>query len=407
MTTFPDIFGANPGWLIRRGMILLFGLVILLFGLAWLIRYPDVHRIPAHIEGATAPLQLTAAKDARLLRLFKIDGDTVEAGTTLAIFEHTGNWKHIQNLQQALEAGDQPPPDLQLGNLQGAYATWQTLQARWQAEQIQNTPQILQKRTEQKAMLEAQIAPLDQQLQLAREEAMLGLEALQRDSVLYTQGAVSLIELTYTKRELLRVQQLEKELEARNFELRREIRAVEEGSLQLEGERNRAVSNAGSALDAALQQLLSALEAWEREHLLQAPQSGRIQWNSALQPGQYLRAGNDLGVLLPASSNQVLVVGMLPASSRGRVATGQRAYFRFDAYPYQQYGQLEGRVLRVSDHPENGLFPVRVALHTPLQTSYGQTLHFQPGWTGELRILSEDRRLLTRLFDVFRSTVLD
>lgn len=406
MTIPSDIFSSQPPWILRRGMLLLAVFLLLLVLLAWLIRYPDVYQVPVQLEGEAPSLSLHApAQGGQLEALLVPSGSRVEADSLLAVFAHDGNWRDVQTLRDALLTSTEAPSSLRLGILQAAYNQWQIQTQR----SLGNSPAGLAARMDirlaQKRLLQEQLVHLQEQLRLAREEAVLSLEALNRDSLLYGRGAVSLIELNFSRREWLRARQLEEELQRRSFELRQQIQSLEEGSQEIRTEFQREQAQQRTEQQAAREQLLAAIETWERNYLMRSPRSGQVQWLSTLQPGQTLAPSQVLGNILPNSQSTVLAVGTLPPEGVGRVRQGQVVYLRLDAYPYQEYGQVKGTVLAVAQLPENGRFPVRAAFELPLQSSYGKPLPHHPGWSGELRILTDDRRLLNRIFDLFRSAV--
>lgn len=56
-----------------------------------------------------------------------------------------------------------------------------------------------------------------------------------------------------------------------------------------------------------------------------------------------------------------IVAEFLASESLGRVQPGQRARIRLDAFPWTQYGAVEGRVLRIAAEPDKGYIRVEIA----------------------------------------------
>jgi hypothetical protein len=74
-----------------------------------------------------------------------------------------------------------------------------------------------------------------------------------------------------------------------------------------------------------------------------------------------------------------------------------------DAYPEQQYGALKAEVRHIAPIPEQQAYYIELALTAGLQTTYGQELPFSQELSARANIITEDRRLLFRLFDQLRS----
>ena len=77
---------------------------------------------------------------------------------------------------------------------------------------------------------------------------------------------------------------------------------------------------------------------------------------------------------------------------------GQSVRVRFADYPYKEFGVVYGRVKAVSLVPRQGVHQVTVDIDYPLKTSYGKELPFKQDMTGDGSIVTENIRLLGRIF---------
>ena len=96
---------------------------------------------------------------------------------------------------------------------------------------------------------------------------------------------------------------------------------------------------------------------------------------------------------------------MLPTVNSGKVRKGMRANIRLEGYPYQEFGVLQGQVSSIALVPEKEAYLVEIALSDSLVTSYGRTIPFAQELPGTARIITEDRRILDRVFDQVLSLV--
>jgi hypothetical protein len=75
---------------------------------------------------------------------------------------------------------------------------------------------------------------------------------------------------------------------------------------------------------------------------------------------------------------------------------------KLDNYPFQEYGQLKGRVESISKiSGENG-YTLKVEFEDGMETTYQQKINYQPGMTGTAEVVTEDLRLIERIFNSIR-----
>ena len=100
---------------------------------------------------------------------------------------------------------------------------------------------------------------------------------------------------------------------------------------------------------------------------------------------------------------KVFCQATMPIANSGKVKIGQFSTIRFDNFPYQEYGILEGTVQNISLIPQKGKenenYLVRIAVNDSLQTTYKKYLPFQQEMVGSVNITTESRRLIARFFD--------
>jgi HlyD family secretion protein len=105
-------------------------------------------------------------------------------------------------------------------------------------------------------------------------------------------------------------------------------------------------------------------------------------------------------VIVPETTRRL---GRVPvtAGGVGKVSKGQTVRIKFDDFPYKEFGMVNGTVEAVSLVARQGQHMVTVSVPSPLVTHYGKTLPFKQEMTGAAAIITEDRRLIGRLFNEF------
>lgn len=101
----------------------------------------------------------------------------------------------------------------------------------------------------------------------------------------------------------------------------------------------------GSAL-ADFDSAITRLEDERAQCTLRAPKSGVLLGLTGLNPGTYVAGGQVLGILSPADA--LLVETQVPSRDIAQVKLGQAARLQVDAYPYTEWGTLEGVVTAIS-----------------------------------------------------------
>jgi len=144
-----------------------------------------------------------------------------------------------------------------------------------------------------------------------------------------------------------------------------------------------------------------------RAVILRAPQASVVATLLA-KPGQVVNAGQSVVSLLPQGALLEAQL-MVPSRAIGFVRTGARVVLRYEAYPFQKFGQQFGRVTDVSrtalspqevanltgrtNVPEQ-LYRVVVALDRQDIVAYGRRETLRPGMALEADVLIDQRRLI-------------
>ena len=82
---------------------------------------------------------------------------------------------------------------------------------------------------------------------------------------------------------------------------------------------------------------------------------------------------------------------------------GQRVNLKFENYPYMQYGMVDGVVSRISQVPTDNFYAVELELPNGLISNYGNSFEFNREIQGTAEIITEDLRLIQRIFNPIRA----
>ena len=147
----------------------------------------------------------------------------------------------------------------------------------------------------------------------------------------------------------------------------------------------------------ALQNLKSTFDDWKRKYLLSSPFDGKVVFTEPLQQNRSLRTGQSIGFINPGKSQFFMEVD-LPQLNFGKVSVGQHVQLRFDAYPYNEFGFVKGKLSFISEIATDSGFVAQVSLPDGLRTTEHREIQFKNGLSAEALVITKDINLLQRLF---------
>ncbi len=290
-------------------------------------------------------------------------------------------------------------------------------QLRAQEAQLRTTIANLQPQTDAQAkdlrsrigMLQAQIGQIGGQLALQRQQADTTAHLLQKAEPLHQRGIISTVEFDQYQATALSQQGGIKTLRRQRLDTEQQLSTLQAQLAQLP----LATAAKANQLRGQLSQLDAQLAENEaaRGTVLRAPRAGIVS-TLLVKPGQAVATGQPLLSILPQGSKleaQLLV----PSRAIGFIEAGNRVVLRYQAYPYQKFGQQYGKVVQVSrsalSHAEAAslvgqnvaapLYRVLVKLDRQTVDAYGNAEALKPGMALNADILLDRRSLWQWVFE--------
>lgn len=148
----------------------------------------------------------------------------------------------------------------------------------------------------------------------------------------------------------------------------------------------------------------SAKEALDNCVLL-APMSGQVVRLTVHGSGEVVQPGQVVAEVAPAGAALVLQAQVSNADI-GRVRVGQRAKVKMDAFPFQEYGAVNGTVTEIApdaELDEHGMATYRVTLALqPPRATGRHVINLKLGMTGTAEIIVGRRRIIELFFQKAR-----
>ncbi len=257
------------------------------------------------------------------------------------------------------------------------------------------------------ADLQKELAQLDAEIRLQQTRVASARQELQRTLDLVKEKFVSDTAVTLKRNDLL-------DQEAKLQAIRRQRLAVERDLGSARAELPTVETRARTQIEqlarqkSELQQNLVQEEA-RRENVIRAPIAGVVT-NIAVARGDSVAADAPIATVLPKGSGlqaQLLV----PTRAVGFVQPGNQVVLRYEAFPFQRFGQYRGTVQAVSRTvwtPGERVGPltvrepayrVDVALERQTVSAGGQEIALRPGMLVNADILLEKRTVLEWIFE--------
>lgn len=338
------------------------------------------------------------------------EGQQVRAGQAIAKQDSQLAEAEIERLEQSLNA-----TQIQLLQVQGLIdrtrLEWQTQQAiakaNVAAQQAAITEVIARVTTLEQLLAQFQTEMAAHEARLARlrpfvEEGVLPEEHLFEVEQAWRDRQQA---LTQNRGELQQAMAQSEQYQAKLIQIQAEGRKSDLGAqqqlqqLELEAAELQAKINDASAL-------LKESKTRQEQLLLRAPVSGLVSSLNLHNIGEVAQPGQTIMEIAPAATPLVLSA-VLPSQEAGLVEEGLPVQMKFDAFPYQDFGLVSGKVLAISpdaklDEKLGAVYRVEISLDQPFITRHQSIFPLKAGQTATAEIVTRQRRIADILLDPIR-----
>jgi HlyD family secretion protein len=150
----------------------------------------------------------------------------------------------------------------------------------------------------------------------------------------------------------------------------------------------------------ALQKDLDALTFSADETRAVAPIDGTLSLYTELNVGDFIQSGAELAVIIPASGGDHKVSLAISNADIADIAEGQEIHYRFAALPFGEYGEMTGRITKIStdarsDNSGRSYYLAEAELDgSVLYDKNGKSGEIKVGMTAEARVITKSRRII-------------
>ena len=251
---------------------------------------------------------------------------------------------------------------------------------------------------------------LKKELELNNKVLSVSKQSYSVDSVLYNAGALSEEALNMQRASVMSQEQSNLQLKSSKFNQEFDLSSIDIELAKIDINVYDELKTSFVSLVSSYNNLVNEIKQWKEHYMFIAPIDGRIEYLGFWRDNVFVQSAQELFTISPQNSN---MIGELEISSfgAGKVEPGQSVNVKLNDYPYEEYGQIKGRVdyvssltheVKSSEFSGNS-YLVMVSFPHGLKTNYGKNIKANSEYKGFASIVTEKRRLIQRLFDNLKS----
>jgi len=366
---------------------------ILVISVAVWGQYTRRERVEGYLALDTGAARVLFPDAGRISDLLVKEGDEVKAGDALAKV----------SLERSTGSGTSTTETV-AAEMQSRRAILEKEQAQWRDLADQQVEQMRRKAKD----LENELVQIDKEMKLQEVRIKSARDQLDRYSALSGEKNFVSEANVKAKRDEVTDQEIKLQtLRRQRAQVERDLGAakMEEPQIQL---RSKAQTEQIERQLSELRQGMSQVEA-QRETVIRAPMAGVVT-NVSVNRGQSIAQDAPLATVLPKGSGMHVEL-LVPTRAIGFVAKGQEVVLRYDAFPYERFGQYRGVVSDIGRNvwtagervgplsAREPVYRVDVALDRQNVSALGQEFPLRPGMLVNADLLLEKRTLLEWIFE--------
>lgn len=409
-----EIISKRMPWFVRWGTVLFLVFLLFIALICWFINYPEIVTTGARLNSVNPPRAVITKTEGKIIQIAIKENEEVKSGRILAYMESIANPATVAKLLGQVDSmnqllAEQRTDELvsfypgfkgsqemlnNLGELQSSYQTF--IQSFTSFKDYLHSGFYLRKREMLRidmAGYQKQHQILVAQQQLLTEDLALSKKTFDANESLAQDKVIAPFEYRTEKSKLiskqLSIPQVKASIVSNESQQHEKTKEIAELENQIIVQKNSFIQ--------ALQTLKSQVQAWQQKYVLKAPVDGIISFNGFFTENQEIKTGQSLFYVQPFNTAYFLEM-LIPQYNFGKVKTGQSVLLKFQAYPYEQFGSVTGKIEYISSTPTDSGFLAKVSLPGGLQTNYNKTLQYQNGLYAQAEIITENMRLLQRFY---------
>lgn len=406
---YTHVHNMKPKWWMKWGILAVFIILVLVFILGYIIRYPDVISCEIKLRTDNPSVMLPLIQGSQIDKILVKNNAKVIIDDNLIVLKNNANYRDVLLLDQALKGfsfNDKYvinfferflTKELQLGNV---------IENDWMA--FSNELLIFYK-IKKLNSYQSQIVflenELDKQYQLSlqyknlvindKEQRILINKKIEVDSILYSKNVTSKIDYN-TNRQNFYIKK--SDLEQNSLALNRvnlEITRLQNNIQNYKNNEKEGLLTQQLSIRKSLNKLKSSIATWKKNFMLISPIKGKVSFIQELEQNKFTE-GNAI-IIVPEGDTFYGSIN-IPILGAGKVKSGQKVIVKLNDYPYREFGVLTGTLTELYPVANEKSYIGRVKFEDINLSSYNKKVTIKENMNGIADVVTNDRNVLERLF---------
>lgn len=405
-----EIITKMPNNLVLFGNIIVFITIMVIIILTWFIKYPDIIKSEAMITTSIPPQKIYSNVTSKIDTIFVKDKQKVLPNQPISILINSADYKSVYFLKVVIDTLDIQNDisdfilinsmNWDLGEIEVSFSEFESNYLQYQLYKKLN-PFSNEVWANNKSLLELnnQLTELNSQHIIYNSELNFRKNKLHRSKLLFDKGIISASEYEKEHVDYLNAEGNSKNFDLQKSQIKTSINNVKNVSRATIIERENKDINLYKETLQSLQNLKRTIKDWEMKFVLQSDISGTVSFLDYWAEYQTVNKNHLIFTVTSDKNSEFIAKLKTPVRNSGKIKIGQRVNITLLNYPEAEFGSLIGNVKSISSIPdENGFYLINVSLPEKLITTYNQEIEFKQEMRGHAEIITEDLRLIEKIF---------
>ncbi len=419
-----ELLSSPQGFLMRSGIGIIFGVLLLMFLVSHFIRYPELSTSEVTIYANQAKASLFPKINSRVIFINAEHSQEVKENQLLLVLESTTNWKEAKNLEKYLDTlssqnsafenieffeKNEIPIFTNLGNLQLDYERLKSNILDFQL--FSKTNSHAQKQAAIRSEIEIQnslSSILEEKYELQTRDYELSKQKYITDSLLYKSDAIAKQEFLQTKSAFLNKESSFLQNKEANLNAQMRVSQLNQQLVEVSIAYQEQAFKYKQQLRTSFATLKKMLEDWKTNYLIVSPIEGKVSFFNPINLYQSVGLDKEIISVIP-QENAIYAYTKVDSKHISKLKNGigtegkeaNKAKIKLEAYPFARYGWLEAEVAQISLSPQENKYSVRLKLSNGLQTNRNIKIDLDTKNEiyGTAEIVLEERSLLDKFLE--------
>jgi len=412
-----EILTRIPSWMIRWGNTLILVFILLVLFISWLIKYPDILQAQAVITTNIPPENVVAKTNGKIKQILVYDKQNVSPGQALAVIENNAKYKDVVLLKKLMDESYfskdsiffpiNKLPLLQLGAINNDFALFQDNYLDYLLDKQLN-PLEVEKKSGVFAQNETQkrLKDLLHQKQITNRTLYLKQKEYKRYKTLFDKGIISEMEIEQKLAGVLQQKSALRSINSQISQLKENLNKTTAGVDMIDVKKTQQDTRLAQKVFQSFENLRSQIDLWEQTYVLASSIQGKVSFLNIWTVNQMVNNGATVFSIIPDNFTHYIAKLKVPVKNSGKLKLGQKVQIKLANFPFEEFGMLIGKVDKISAVPDaKGNYYVDVNLPEKLETAFHKTIEYKQDMRGTAEIITEDLRVIERIFYQLRKLV--